>query len=332
MKQLNVGLVADPASPTKIARQMSDLSSGGGDDQNDWDIEVVSEPFTTASEDVETAVVRLREQARQHEWDLVVGLTELPLRDEDGVYLLVETDRQQRTAVLSLPALGGLRLHARTRRAVHALVSGMADDSEQDEHRVPLPRLRGRWRLLLGMVLANRPWLLVPGLKSALVAALATGAIATINSTVWLLAGSLSWWRLMVAAIASIALVVAWIVIDGELWDRPDDDSVEAKDRSRLYNTSTLVTLTAGVLICYLALYVVNLLWALFVLDPGVMSGYLHTSIGYGDLFVLTWFVASAATVGGALGTSLESDEAIRAATYSKREEDRRDRLARKRA
>ena len=128
------------------------------------------------------------------------------------------------------------------------------------------------------MVLANRPWLLVPGLKSALVAALATGAVATINSTVWLLAGSLSWWRLVVATIASVALVVAWLVIDGELWDRPDDDSSEARERSRLYNTSTLVTLTAGVLICYLALYVVNLVWALFVLDPAVMGGYLNTS------------------------------------------------------
>ena len=126
------------------------------------------------------------------------------------------------------------------------------------------------------MVLANRPWLLVPGLKSALVAALATGAIATINSTVWLLAGSLSGWRLTIATIASIALVVAWLVIDGELWDRPDDDSAQARERSRLYNTSTLVTLTAGVLICYLALYVVNLVWALFVLDPAVMGGYLN--------------------------------------------------------
>jgi hypothetical protein len=181
------------------------------------------------------------------------------------------------------------------------------------------------------MVLANRPWLLVPGLKSALVAALATGAIATINSTVWLLAGSMSWWRLTVATIASIALVVGWIVIDGELWDRPDNDSAQARERSRLYNTSTLLTLTTGVLICYLALYVVNLAWAMFVLDPAVMGGYLHVSVGYGDLFVLTWFVASAATVGGALGTGLESDEAIRAAAYSKREEERRNKLARER-
>ena len=331
MKPIHVGLVADPAAPTEIARRMSDLDPPGGEDRDAWDIEVVSEPFTTGSEDVDTAVARLRDQARQHDWDLVVGLTELPLRDDDGRYLLVETDPQRRTAVLSLPALGGLRMHARTRHAVRALVSGMADPTSEEEHRVPLPRLSGRWRLLLGMVLANRPWLLVPGLKSALVAALATGAVATINSTVWLLAGSLSWWRLTVATIASVALVVAWLVIDGELWDRPDDDSAEARERSRLYNTSTLVTLTAGVLICYLALYVVNLVWALFVLDPAVMGGYLNASLGYGDLFVLAWFVASAATVGGGLGTGLESDEAIRAAAYSKREEERRNRLARKR-
>ena len=61
------------------------------------------------------------------------------------------------------------------------------------------------------------------------------------------------------------------------------------------------------------------------------MSGYLHTPLGHSDLFVLAWFVASAATVGGGLGSGLESDEAIRAATYSKREEDRRERLARDR-
>jgi hypothetical protein len=231
--------------------------------------------------------------------------------------------------VLSLPALGGLRMQTRTRHAVRTLIGEMADSGARQEQRMPLPRITGRWRLLLGMVLANRPWLLVPGLKSALVAALATGAVATINSTVWQLAASLSWWRLIVATIGSIALVVAWIVIDGELWDRPDNDSDQAGERSRLYNTSTLLTLTTGVLICYLALYVVNLIWALFILDPAVMGSYLQTSQGYGDLFVLAWFVASAATVGGGLGTGLESDDAIRAAAYSKREEERRSRLAR---
>jgi hypothetical protein len=308
---------------------MADLSPLDG--SLAWDITVVSEPFTTGSEDVGPAVGRLQAQARQRDWDLVIGLTELPLHDRDGRHLLVETDPEQRTAVLSLPALGGVRMHTRARRSVRSLICAMADPDAEGEHRVALPHLRGRWRLLLGMVLANRPWLLLPGLKSALVAALATGAVATINSTVWLLAGSLSWWRLVVATIASVALAVAWLVIDGELWDRPEDGSAQARHRSRLYNASTLLTLMTGVLICYLALYVVNLAWAFFVLDPAVMGGYLHSSLGYGDLFVLSWFVASAATVGGGIGSGLESDEAIRAAAYSKREEDRRDRLARDR-
>jgi hypothetical protein len=181
------------------------------------------------------------------------------------------------------------------------------------------------------MVLANRPWLLIPGLKSALVSALATGAIATINSTVWLLAGSLSWWRLVVATFVSIALAVGWLVIDGRLWDRPHDDSPQARERSRLYNASTLVTLTSGVSICYIGLYLVNLAWAFFILQPAVVSGYLRMPFGYHDVFVVAWFVASAATVGGGLGSGFESDEAIRAAAYSKREEERRERLARER-
>ncbi|WP_454050248.1 hypothetical protein [Cellulomonas sp. Marseille-Q8402] len=328
---VHVGLVADPESPTEIARRLEDLGPPGDDADATWDVEVVSEPFTTDSEDVGTAVERLEDHARRHGWDVVVGLTELPLRDDDGRYLLATTDAPRRTAVLSLPALGGLRMHARTRRAVRALISGLADATASGDQDVRVPRPGSRLRLLTGMVLANRPWLLVPGLKSALVAALATGAVATINSTVWLLAGSLSTWRLVVATIASVAVVVAWLVVDGGLWDRPDDGSPEARDRSRLYNVSTVVTLTAGVFISYLGLFVVNLAWALFVLDPDVMGGYLGTTLGYGDLVLLAWFVASAATVGGGLGSGLDSDEAIRTAAYSKREQDRRSRLARRR-
>ena len=103
-------------------------------------------------------------------------------------------------------------------------------------------------------------------------------------------------------------------------WDHPESDSDDDRQRSRLHNTSTLITLTIGVLICYMGLYVVNPLWALFIPDPSIMGGYLQASAGYGDVFVLSWFVASAATVGGGLGSGLESDEAIRAAAYSKRE------------
>jgi hypothetical protein len=331
MDTVRVGLLADPGKPSEIARRFGADHSSDERGHPAWDIDVLTEPFTEATEDVDTALSRLTDRARDRRWDLVVGLTELPLHDADGRYLLVETGPGQRAAVMSLPALAGFRLHRRSRRALRELIRSMADPARNEERRVPLRR-GGRWRLLLGMVLANRPWLLVPGLKSALVAAITTGAIATINSTVWLLAGSLSWWRLLIATVVSLALVVGWLVIDGELWDRPEDGSAQARERSRLYNTSTLLTLSVGAVTCYGALYALNLVWALFVLDPTVMGRYLNMSLGNGDLFVLAWFVASAATVGGALGSGLESDEAIRAAAYSKREEERRRRLARERS
>lgn len=328
METIRVGLVADPASPTAVARRMTGLTPPLAAEADGWIVELVSEPFTLGSEDVDVALERLRSHADQRGWDLVIGVTELPLRDDDGRYLLAAVHPRRRSAVLSLPALGGFRVQRRARHAVRGLVDGMAEPVSPEEQRLPLPRLSARGRVLLGMVLANRPWRLAAGLKSALVAALATGAVATIEPTVWSLALSLSPWRLVAATVASIAIIIAWIVIDGRLWDRPDDDSPAARERSRLYNTSTLLTLTVGIVICYLTLYVVNLAWALFVLDPAVMSEDLGRSVEFGDLFVLTWFVASAATVGGALGTGLESDEAIRAATYSKREEERRARLA----
>lgn len=331
MEPIRVGLVADPASPTHVARRMTDRTPPLAERAEPWDVELLSEPFTLGSEEVGVALERLRSHADEHGWDLVVGVTELPLRDDDGRYLLAAIHSRRRSAVLSLPALGGFRVQSRARHAVRGVVGGMAEPDTAEEKRLPLPGLSARGRVLLGMVLANRPWRLAAGLKSALVAALATGAVATIQPTVWSLALALSGWRLVAATVASIALIIAWIVVDGGLWDRPDDDSPEARERSRLYNTSTLLTLTIGIVICYLTLYVVNLAWALFVLDPAVMSDELGRTVEFGDLFVLTWFVASAATIGGALGTGLESDEAIRAATYSKREEDRRASLAQER-
>ena len=136
MQPVHVGLVADPAKPTEIARRFGELD---GEDRQAWDIEVVSEPFTAACEDVDTALSRLGARADERHWDLVVGLTELPLRGGDGRYLLIETDPQQQAAVLSLPALAGFRIHQRSRHALRKLISGMTDPSSETDRRVPLP-------------------------------------------------------------------------------------------------------------------------------------------------------------------------------------------------
>src|SRR4051794_1575901 len=119
METVRVALVADPATPTEIARSMADLGTVGGSDS--WDVTVVSEPFTTGSEQVDSALGRLQDKAREHHWDVVVGLTELPLHDDEGRHLLVDVDAERGIAVLSLPALGAFRMRARARRAVRSL-------------------------------------------------------------------------------------------------------------------------------------------------------------------------------------------------------------------
>lgn len=197
------------------------------------------------------------------------------------------------------------------------------DDEEAVDLRYVVTGPRGYLRLLLGMVRANRPWRLVPGLSKVLATALATGAIATVNATVWSLAGTLSTVRLVIATVGSIVLMVGWLIVDAGLWQRTTDASPEARQRDALYNASTVVTLGLGVLVCYVGLVAVNLLWALFILNDRVYASVTRTPLDGGQYWTLAWFVASVATVGGALGSSLESDEAIRTAAYSKREQER---------
>ncbi|MFE5589120.1 hypothetical protein [Streptomyces sp. NPDC056549] len=356
-----VALLADPDAPTEIAQRMARalptrLADKSGQGRR-FDVKVVSEPFTAGTEDPHTLMRRIKDRGSTEDWDIVVALTDLPLHSQ-GRRLAVDLSHEHGLALLSLPSLGGLRLQTRARRAVEEAVLGLAglQDSgaegrpRRQRHLRPRPvRLtpthpgqvgeegegtadlryvvggpRGYLRVLAGMVRANRPWRLVPGLSKALAAALATGAVATVNSTVWSLAESLSAPRLVIAMVGSVTLMIGWLIVDAELWHRSAGGSPEARQRARLYNTSTVLTVGIGVLVCYVGLLLINVVWALFILNDQVFTSMTREPLDVTDYWTLSWFVASTATVGGALGSGLESDEAIRAAAYSKREQERR--------
>ncbi|GGW99711.1 hypothetical protein GCM10010297_22090 [Streptomyces malachitofuscus] len=353
-----VALLADPDAPTDIAQRLARtlparLADHLGQGRR-FAVEVVSEPFTSGTEDLPTLMRRIMERTSAENWDIVVALTDLPLHS-DGRRIVVKLSHDHGLALLSLPSLGGLRLQARALRVVEDAVIDLAAPpatrAEGPPRRQPLsgPLARrlarhpgpggeeetvdlryvargpvGYLRVLAGMVRANRPWRLVPGLEKALAAALATGAIATLDDTFWNIAEALSVPRLVIAMVGSVALMIGWLIVDGELWHRSTEGSPEARQRARLYNASTVLTVGMGVLFCYLGLLVINLVWALFILNDRVFSSMTQTSLRSEDYLTLSWFVASVATVGGALGSGLESDEAIRAAAYSKREQERR--------
>ncbi|MFI6979091.1 hypothetical protein ACIBSV_10910 [Embleya sp. NPDC050154] len=354
-----MALLADPDAPTEIAQRMARTLPARLADKSGrrrrFDVEVVSEPFTSGTEDPPTLMRRIMDRGSAENWDIVVALTDLPLHSH-GRKLAVNLSHEHGLALLSLPSLGGFRLQTRARRAVEAAVLGLAGpqttgvegsprsrpvpgpfvsrlapihadpigEKETDDLRYVVSGPRGDLRVLFGMVRANRPWRLVPGLSKALAAALATGAVATVNSTVWSLAGTLSAPRLVIATVGSVGLMIGWLIVDAELWHRSAESSPEARQRARLYNASTVVTVGIGVLVCYVGLMVINWVWALFILNDQVFASATQTPLHAEEYLTLSWFVASVATAGGALGSGLESDDAIRAAAYSKREQERR--------
>ncbi|MFJ1735620.1 hypothetical protein [Streptomyces sp. NPDC088254] len=354
-----VALLADPDTPTEIAQRMARMlpdrladRSGQG---RRFDVKVVSEPFTAGTEDLSTLTRRIMDRGSEANWDIVVALTDLPLHSH-GRKLVVDLSHEHGLALLSLPSLGGFRLQTRARQAVEEAVlslagpqatgpggspgsqplrgpfigrlapirPGQVEEEEIADLRYVLSGPRGYLKVLGGMVRANQPWRLVLGLSKALATALATAAIATLDSTVWSLSEALSTQRLVIAMVGSVGLMIGWLIVDGELWHRSAKVSREARQRARLYNASTVMTVGLGVLVCYVGLIVINSVWALFILNDQVFASATRTPLRATEYWTLAWFVASVATVGGALGSGLESDEAIRAAAYSKREQERR--------
>jgi magnesium-transporting ATPase (P-type) len=173
------------------------------------------------------------------------------------------------------------------------------------------------------MVYANRPWRLVTGMSKVMMAAFATGAVSLAYPTIWQLSNTMGPWRLSVATLLSIAALIAWLIIEHKLWERPQ--SPDERDRAVLYNASTVVTLTIGVVIFHAALFVLLLVTAWWTLPPQMVAQNIGRPFGFSSLLMMAWLVAAVATLGGALGSGMEDDEAVKAAAYGVRQRQRFD-------
>jgi hypothetical protein len=176
------------------------------------------------------------------------------------------------------------------------------------------PERTGRLRLLAGMVIANRPWRLVLGMRSALAAVMATSAYLVITSTIWQLASSLSTTKLAVTMVAAVIMMVVWIIGAHHLW-RSRDELGEGWDPV-LWNASTVLTLLVGVVTMAVAVFAFNIVVTVFFLEPPVYSSDAATWPGFVDHVRLAWLATGFATVAGAVGSGLDSDAAVEAAAY----------------
>ncbi|MGE2833963.1 hypothetical protein [Mycobacterium sp. SMC-4] len=344
---MTVGLIADPGLSTKIAEALSaDLPAEFArqiSDQVDWKLEVCSRALPLDDDGNIEVWKRSSEVKRDQQWDLLICLTELTRRV--GTRLLVsDTWTSHGAALISLPALGPVRLRRRVREALVYVVramyadqdtgprrppSSLADptrrelttDDEGTSSRVELRPRRGRPRLLLGMVRVNRPWRLIPSLSSALAAAVATAAFGVFYYSIWNMADAMSAVRLATVSLIAVSAMMLWLILYNGLWARPQN--LDDRKNAALYNSATVLTLVVGVTIMYALLFVAVLLGALVVIPWGYLESRLGHPATLLDYVELALLASSLGTFAGALGSSFESDHAVRNATFAKREQER---------
>ncbi|WP_106419947.1 hypothetical protein [Salinicola tamaricis] len=174
--------------------------------------------------------------------------------------------------------------------------------------------VRGHLRLLAGMVRANRPWTILPAFRRIVAVAFATGAYGLIFPTLWRLSAAYEGYRFVLLMIAAIAAMVIWLILDHGLWE--PQRYTGSPRLTRLYNLTTLMTLLLGVGCYYAILFALFLVAVILFVPASLLEATVESSIGWWNFPALAWLATSVATVAGALGSSLESDETIRGATY----------------
>lgn len=340
--EITLGLLADPNLPHEVAKDVANKLPPELEQQIHiparWSLEVKCDRLP-ADERGPQVGEAARERKKDEGWDLVVCVTDLP-RHDGRRPVVADVDVDGGIALVSLPALGALGLKIRTRRSLLRVIAELLDRErsvpsisgtervDPDEQGVDVRFLargpRAYLRLFAGMVRANRPWSLARRLYKVLVAALGTGAYVIVNQGIWMLSSYLDAFRLSMATVVSIGVMVAWIIADHDLWEK--NDGVLPRGRTRLYNSVTVMTLTIGIAVLYIALFLVLLLGASFVIDGELMRQVLGRFSGTVDAMTylrLAWLGASMATIAGALGSSLENDKEIREAAYGYRQKAR---------
>lgn len=159
------------------------------------------------------------------------------------------------------------------------------------------------------MTLANRPWRLVRDLSKVLVATLASAGFFIVNANAWTIADQISVARHLIITVLAVGGLGVWLVIAHGLWERPA--SSDDPTAIRRVNTATALTLLLGLLFAFCVLWVSVLLAMVLVVPEGFAATNLKHSADAEDYIVAAWFAASMATVVGAIGSGLESDDEV---------------------
>ncbi|MEU0968666.1 hypothetical protein ABZ357_25795 [Streptomyces sp. NPDC005917] len=315
----------------------------------EWQVDAFTAPLVGAEQaDVSDLADAVSHHLQGIKWDIAIFITDLPRRARLQP-ISVEIDTEHRAAVISLPALGSRRLRRRVRQAIvdivrqlvmhqdalqHPEVIGRpphqagpsAGDASDVPRRYVVPGLRGHVRLVAGMVHANRPWRLFGSLSRGLAGVFATATVLFMNAVAWNLAAALGTWQYVITTVLAASALTAWVIIDHDLWERADDLPA-GRHPFYPYNLVTLITVALAVVVLAIVLFGVLVAVSFLLLAASVLQKFIGRPVGAGDYIYLAWFITAIALVGGAFGTSLETDDQVRYAAYGRRQRARQRQL-----
>lgn len=338
-----VGLVVDEGVPAGVAATLVNQLAG-----RQAQVQVTIDRIPLDDNGGIPMVELARRYRSDNEWAIVVLITDLPMR-LGTTPLVADYNTKHRVALLSLPALGAVQLANRLCGLAVPLIQHLAEpdagtlsallrstkrigsfrvpirhvpsDSPKGDQYLALAGYGGRLQMLFGMVRSNRPWRLVPSLERATAAAAATAAFPMFYSGLWPMADMLHPARLALISVLAIGAMVTWFICYNRLWERPSGH--RQRGEAVLFNASTVITLGIGVAVMYMVLFTVTMVVAVTVID----SRYLQSQLGHPaglDAYVrIVWLACSMGIIAGALGSSFDSEEAVRHAAYSRRERER---------
>ena len=346
---VKVGLIASPGAAHQLAHSVlpeltSQLSAQLSPGR--WAVSLVVDRLVQPPATLNDLIVAARRRMLAEGWHLAVCVTDLPLQTRSRP-VVAHASATHGVAVLSLPALGAVRVSKRASRAIVRLISALVGDfgtpsvdgSEAGVRDVAsgvAERLRelgdrtmtddrgigflahvvtGNARLLVGMLRANRPWQLTLGLSRALVGATGAGVFALISADIWRIGLGLQVWRLVVVAMAASLAAALALVFGAGLWERPADNL--AREQVALFNVVTVMTVLIGVGSLYIVFFGAMCAVAFLLLPAGAVEEVTRHHPTSATYLVLAWLATSIATLGGALGAGLESEEAVREAAYT---------------
>jgi hypothetical protein len=347
--EVTIGFIAAPGLPADladdVATQLIRTMAARYPDAN-WRTRLVVDGLVPASAPTTELVDAAHRRLLGEDWEMAICLTDVPLRIGRRP-LAGHASPTHRVGLVSVPALGPRNVGERavdTALGMLGVLLDLPSDVLASDDHGSHPRLQqrlvdlseladedpehgptglaalasgGRIRLLIGMLRANRPWRLATHLYRALIAALATAAFALVTTDVWIISASLDLARLAVVGALSMGVTVASLIAVHGLWERGGPGM--ARDQILLFNATTTATVAVGFASLYAVLFLICLAAAGLLITTDVLSETVGRSIGWEEYLKLAWLASSLATVGGALGAGLESDDVIREAAYAHR-------------